>query len=534
MSVALQAEGLTYRYPNQDHFLFQSLSFSLYAADKVALMGANGVGKTTLLALLNGDLSPLEGHITRRDAPYYLRQEDLLEGDARVLDALLASLPDLGSLWAELRRMEEAGVPDPLRYAEVLGAFAERGGYEVQGRLEAELDTLDFSPEMLTRSLTELSGGERRLLRLVAAFMTPQSFYLFDEPTNYLDARGVRYLVTRLRETPAACLIVSHDRRFLDETVTGVWELERGQMTRYRGSYSSFRATKEARHAEAVRTSQKLGREIGELREQERTYKVWGARKEKEKSKVKSEGPVDKGFIGARAARLAKRGIQAKERLRERAEALEEAKPWVEKRYTLAFDPPEVPRGVCLSARFFNPEETSLLISWGERVALTGGNGVGKTTLLRALLEPNTGGVHWDTRAVIGYLPQRWDASRDFEAVAARFPREEHDRARTLLGALGVGGETFAAPLGALSEGQKRKVRLVEVVLARPNVLVLDEPTTHLDYTSIEMLEAALTAFDGTILFVTHDAYLLERIAQRVLEVAPRVSKQVKVPSAGA
>ncbi len=520
MSVALQAEGLTHRYPDQLDFLFQSLSFSLYAGDKVALLGANGVGKTTLLGLLNGDLSTLEGQITRRDAPYYLRQEDLLDGNARVLDALLDSFPDLGPLWAELRRMEEAGVPDGLRYAECLGAFAERGGYEVQGRLEAEVDALGFSPEMLTRPLSDLSGGERRLLRLVAAFMKPQSLYLFDEPTNYLDARGVRYLVTRLRGTPAACLIVSHDRRFLDETATAVWELERGQMARYRGSYSSFRATKEARFAEAVRKSRKLGREIGELREQERTYKVWGARKEKEKS-----GAADKGFIGARAARLAKRGIQAKERLRERAEALEEAKPWVEKRYTFSFEPPELPRGVCLSARFFNSEETSLLVAWGERVALTGDNGVGKTTLLRALLEPNATGVHWDTRAVIGYLPQRWDDAHDFEAVAVRFPRDQHDRARTLLGVLGVGGETFEAPLGALSEGQKRKVRLVEVVLGHPNVLVLDEPTTHLDYTSIEMLEAALADFGGTILFVTHDAYLLERIAERVVEVAPPVPK---------
>ena len=114
--------------------------------------------------------------------------------------------------------------------------------------------------------------------------------------------------------------------------------------------------------------------------------------------------------------------------------------------------------------------------------------------------------------AVIGYLPQRWDDSHDGEAVAARFAREAHDRARTLLGVLGVGGETFSGLLGALSEGQKRKVRLVEVVLARPNVLVLDEPTTHLDYTSIEMLEAALTAFEGTLLLVTHDAYLLGRV----------------------
>ncbi len=289
MSLALQAEGLTYRYPQQLDFLFQNLSLSLYTGDKVALLGANGAGKTTLLNLLSSEIEPLEGRVTRHDEPYVLRQEDLLSGEGNVLDALLLNFPDLGPLWAELKAVERSGVPDPLRYADTLSAFAERGGYEVQRRLEAELTALEFPADTLARPLATLSGGERRLLRLVAAFSRPQGLYLLDEPTNYLDERGVRHLETRLRETSAACLIVSHDRKFLDNTVSAVWELERGGLTRYSGSYTSFRHTKEVRYREQVRKSQKLKRDIAQLREQERTYKVWGAQ---------GEGEVGRGGQG--------------------------------------------------------------------------------------------------------------------------------------------------------------------------------------------------------------------------------------------
>lgn len=518
MSLLLQAEGLTYRYPEQLDPLFQNLSLSLYAGDKVALLGANGAGKTTLLNLLSGRVQLMEGNVTRHAAPYVIRQEDMLSGEGSVLDALLRSFPDLGPLWTDFRKTEGSGVPDPLRYADTLSAFAERGGYEVRFGLEAELTSLGFPADMIERPLHTLSGGERRLLRLVAALNRPQGLYLLDEPTNYLDERGVRYLEAHLRETAAACLIISHDRQFLDHTVNAVWELERGELSRYSGSYSSFRHTKETLYTERVRKSQKLRREVAGLREQERTYKVWGARKEKEKS-----GAFDKGFIGARAARVMKRGIQAKERLRGRADTLEREKPWVDKRYSVSFAAPEVPSGVCLSAYL---PAFDLLLTWGERVAVVGRNGSGKTALLRTLLGLNTdsqvdgvGEIHWDAKAVIGYVPQRWDEAHDAQPLGERFTLSQQDEARTLLGAFGVKGDRFAAPLGALSEGQKRKVRLVETVLKRPNVLVLDEPTTHLDYMSIEMLEAALKDFPGTIILVSHDGYLLERIAERTLSV---------------
>jgi ATPase subunit of ABC transporter with duplicated ATPase domains len=367
-----------------------------------------------------------------------------------------------------------------------------------------------------------LSGGERRRLSLLPATLFGHDLLLLDEPTNYLDAAARVFLSQQLEKTPAGVLVVSHDRAFLDEVATSVLELSRGRLTRYRGNYSAYWAAKEAEHRYRVVTSEKLRREIGRLREQERTYKVWGARKEKEKS-----GAFDKGFIGARAARVMKRGVLAKERLAARADALEREKPWVEKRYPLAFDPPDVPSGVCLHAGGLRLEREgrmvvdlpSLIVEWGERLAVVGENGAGKTTLLTALagrLEPAAGTVHWHPGARVGYLPQARmeDGAR---ALAATLPEGEAERARLLLGSLGVPGEAWDAPLGSLSEGQRRKVALVRLILARPNILVLDEPTTHLDVGSIEKLEAALLAYPGTVLLVTHDAYLLDRVATRAL-----------------
>ena len=523
MSLILRASGLGYRYAGQPEPLFEHLDLTLYSAERVALLGANGSGKTTLLNLLSGTLPPQSGQLVRHATLLLLRQEDALTGDARVLDAVLDTYPDLGPLRAQLSRLEAAGVLDPLSYADLLGEFAELGGYALEATLQAELGTLGYAPELLERPLRHLSGGERRLLKLVAAFSRPQALYLLDEPTNYLDERATTYLTRKVQETAAACLIVSHDRRFLDETVGSVVELGRGKLRRYSGTYSSFREQQEAEYREKVRQAGRLKREIAQLKEQERTYKVWGARKEKEKSRVKSEGPVDKGFIGARAARLMRRGIQAKERLQGRITDLEEAKPWVEKRYAVAFEAVNVPSGVCLSASEVTVlgRKVSLSVEHSERLAVAGANGAGKTTLLRALLGLGaaTGKVTWDNRARIGYLPQRWDEAHDAEPVESRFSETEQHHARILLGALGVSGAAFAQPLSSLSEGQKRKVRLVELIIRKPNVLVLDEPTTHFDYVSVEMLEAALLSFPGTLILVTHDRYLLERTTDRRLEL---------------
>ncbi len=521
-----QVQDLSFRYPEQPEPLFSGVSFTLYQGGRSALLGVNGSGKTTLIRLLLGELEPEQGSVVRRAAPTILRQDDRLEARGTVLKSLLAGLPELAALHREMTALEAAGMADPMRYADVVDAFTGADGFELLARLEAELDALGFPEGTLDASAETLSGGEQRLLKLVATFLDEAELRVLDEPTNYLDARATDFLAAKLLEAAGACLLVSHDRAFLDRVATDVLELERGQLHRYRGNYSTFRAAREADFKERLKRKGKLEREIGKLREMERSYKVWGARKEKEKS-----GAADKGYVGARAAKLQKRSILAKERMAQRIEALEQDRPWIDKRYAVAFPPTRVPGGTCLALRELRHaygdspilSGVSSTIAWGERIALLGRNGAGKTTLIELLLGDlavQAGEVLWGKGADIGYLPQRWHQPSGVATPSELFGDQESDQARTVLGSLGVGGELFRHPFEALSEGQKRKVSLVRLMLDANNVLILDEPTTHLDYLSVELLEEALLAYPGTVLLVSHDRYLRERVASRFLELA--------------
>ncbi len=535
----LQVKNVSFRYPKAVDSLFTDVNFALYAGDKIALLGHNGSGKTTLLNLLLNDLVPNEGTITRSGRVSIVRQEDRLETSQTLREALLA--PTLLQMYQTITAMEKAGLPEPLEYANLVNTFTEVGGFERLQKIEEDSSAFGFSPRALDESVLNLSGGQRRLLKLVAAFLHDPEVLILDEPTNYLGEQATNYLVAQIKTFSGACLLVSHDRWFLDQTVGKVLELEHRRVTEYTGNFTTFRETKEANFKQTLRKKEKLETEISKLQTVERTYKIWGKRKEKEKS-----GAADKGFIGARAARLQKRGILAKERITQRIETLQETKPWVDKQYSLFFEAVAVPTGTCLVlsdvafgygekkgvARRENAEENqhsdslvladvSLTLEWGEHVALQGNNGSGKSTLLKLLLgelQVQQGNVSWSKGVRFGYLPQLWQAPNVLTA-AELFADDEAQQARILLGSLHVKGDSFYLPLNSLSEGQKRKVSLVRLLLSKPNVLILDEPTTHLDYDSVELLEAALAEFAGTLLLVTHDKYLRDALTQSIIQL---------------
>ena len=522
MSLLLQAQNLSFRYEGQLEPLFQKVDIAFYKGDKVALLGHNGAGKTTFLNVLLGELEPSEGEIVCSGHVVAVHQEDELGHPGTVLEALLSSYPALNDLYSEIQMQEREGLPDPLRYADAINEFSESGGYDVLARLEAEVGALGFSEDVLNRSVAQLSGGERRLLKLMSVFLADADFLILDEPTNYLDEHATQFLIERIDTFSGACLLVSHDRWFLDQAVTKVLELEHRQIESYSGNYTTFRSTKDALFRQKVRQKEKLETEISKLQEIERTYKVWGARKEKEKS-----GAFDKGFIGTRAAKLRKRAILAKERRQDRIEDLQEAKPWVDKQYSLSFEQVSVSSGTCLVVQGIHYaygetsvlQDKSLTLEWGERLALRGENGSGKSTFIKLLLgelQAPRGKVLWSKGVTLGYLPQLWQ-SPNVETPAELFTEDEEQDARTMLGALRVKGASFFQPFAGLSEGQKRKVSLVRLILSKPSVLILDEPTTHLDYESVEMLEAALVDYSGTLILVSHDRYLRERVTEREL-----------------
>lgn len=530
----LQSQNLAFRYEAMLEPLFSGVGLHFYQGDKVALLGHNGSGKTTLLKVLMGELGPTDGEIIRIGSMQIIRQEDQLEGTGTVLEALLSSHTRYAELYLEMTRLEAEGIPDPLSYADVVASFSDLGGFDLLTEMTQMVVDLGFSETTLKMSVAQLSGGERRLLKLMSAFLLPDDLLILDEPSNYLDESAIAFLVKKIQGFAGACLIVSHDRWFLDQTVTKVLELEHRKVTEYKGDYSTFRDTKEGIFREKLRKKEKLESEIGKLEQVERSYKVWGARKEKEKS-----GAADKGFIGARAAKLQKRGILAKERMHDRIEDLKETKPWIDKQYQIAFEKTQLPSGTCLllqdlSFAYDEPllEHLALTLEWGERLALSGSNGSGKSTLIKLMLaelEPWSGQVMWSKGVELAYLPQLWSDPEGLSTVAELFTEEESSQARIMLGALRVKGDLFYASFAALSEGQKRKIRLVRLILDKPNVMILDEPTTHLDYESVEMLESALEDYPGTLILVTHDKYLRERLCDRELSLTQAGSRASKV-----
>ena len=355
-----------------------------------------------------------------------------------------------------------------------------------------------------------VSGGEQRIELLSVARRAEAALYLWDEPSNFLDSQGLEQLVRWLRRSSAAMLIASHDRWFLDSVVSAVIELEAGSARYFPGNYTEFKAEKEREYRERVHSKERLEAEITKLRTVERNYRDWGQKKEAEK-----RGAFDKGFIGARAARLQKRSARARQQRRARLNELEAARPFVAKQRTLRTQA-DVPGGFCLQVSDLSYSYgdrivlsgLSWSVAWGERWLLDGENGAGKTTLLELLsgkLAPTAGQILWSGQARLGYLAQ--NPGRDHNALSELVGNQE-ELARTWADGFRLSAAEFKAPLANLSPGQNRKAELVALFLAQPNVLILDEPTSHLDYPAIETLESLLAQFNGSLILVSHDRYL--------------------------
>ena len=533
----LQLIGISYSYPGMKEPLFDRITFSMHTGERIGLLGFNGSGKTTLFDIIADLRSPDHGDIRRYyDRIYYMQQEDYASGDITVFEYILKSKPDLYNLYTRIQKMERKGITQPIQYSEMIHEFNAKDGYGYLQQVEKTMSLLGFQEHTKTRYVNTLSGGERRLLKLASGFIHVQDLYLLDEPTNYFDDRGIQYLIKGIRAAPAAFLIISHDRWFLDQTVDKILEIEQKTIREYSGGYSIFNQTKQTELKTKIRKRDRIETQIDKLRETERKYKTWGSRKEKEKGvRFKRDGDkksVDKGNIGHKAAKLMKKSIQAKERVLKKINELEQSKPYIERWYDFNFKKVCIHSGSCLSANNVTKsfkdtvlfKHLSFTVGWGEKVAISGPNGSGKTTLLRILLKqekPNTGDVIWRKLVKVGYLPQQWQTQEDAISVSQLFPQGQHDRARVMIGVLKlmVHGNVFEKKLGELSEGQKRKAKIVQLILLEPNILILDEPTTHLDYQTVEILEKALQSYNGTVILISHDKFLHERVTSREIQI---------------
>jgi ATPase subunit of ABC transporter with duplicated ATPase domains len=517
------------RATHGDATIFDALSLTLSGARRSGLVGPNGAGKTTLLRLLAGVSVPERGTVSvgPGDRVGYLPQEP--PGPDLTIDRLLgAALGEVWRLHGELERLEQRlGEPELLvRYGEVQERFGALGGWALQAQLDGARDALGIAHIPLDAPLGGLSGGEAARALLAGVLLARPTVLLLDEPTNHLDLDGLQWLEEFLAGFAGTVLVVSHDRRFLDDTVSQILELDGGTLTAYSGSYTAYREEKtraKDRVALAYEAQQKRHRRLEADIAATRGFAV-----HTETTVSRAEAPKMKRY----AKKVAKKAQSRERRLRRELDSDEHIeKPRhvgalkVElagsaggrlvaalRDVTAGWDGEPLLHGV------------DLPIHGRDRIAITGPNGAGKSTLLALLqgeLEPLSGTVERPVKAAV--LPQGTDAlPADVPAVA--FVRSHaaagEGEARRLLGHFGLEGAAALRPLGRLSPGERARTAIAAMVAAKAELLLLDEPTNHLDFPSLDVLEAALREYPGAIVAVSHDRAFLDAIgSERRLEV---------------
>ncbi len=495
--------------------LLRDVTLDIEPGEKAALVGINGSGKSTLLRLLSGQSAPDRGerHVARRARIVCLPQETAAEGEGTLLAWVNAAHGDLDAVRSESEalqtRLEQGETLDPdtlERYGDLQHRFEALGGYGHEAVVQAALHGVGFADADFDKPLRVLSGGERRRAALAAVLVQGGDLVLLDEPTNHLDLDGLEWLQEFVRASPSAMLIVSHDRYFLDHTVSCVWHLSRGTVMRWPGNYSKFSVD----------------------------YEAWVTQEETAYLRQQHEIRKTEDFIRRNIAGQKTKQAQSRRKKLEKLERLE--KPREERtRFVLRLQARRRGGNVVLSARGLSKSlggrtlftDLDLDLARGDKVGIIGPNGSGKTTLLKILarrLHADAGTVKLGSEIELGYFDQELDFVGDaptlMEEIWRVDPSMGEEDIRSWLGAFGFGAEFVDRAVRVLSGGQRSRLGLLKLMLMQHNFLVLDEPTNHLDLDAIDLVEAGLRGFAGTLALVSHDRQLLSRAVDTLVVLA--------------
>jgi ATP-binding cassette subfamily F protein 3 len=489
--------------------LFENASFQVNYGERVALVGPNGAGKTTLFSLILKQREPDAGVIERDEWTMigYLPQEGEAHGDETILDVATGRVDELPLLEKKLHELEAAGTVTTAEYMEAHAKHDKLNDPEVETRAKKMLRGLGYRDTDFDRKAREMSGGWIMRARLARLLVMEPDLLLLDEPTNHLDLLALLWLQNYLKNYSGAVLLISHDRQFMDEIVTQVHEISERKLIAYTGNYTDFLRQREERYEQQLAAYKNQQKEIAALQE----------------------------FV-ERFRSVASKASQAMSKLKqiERLELIE--KPMAPRK-PFRFQIPPPPRGgqraISLEGIHMAYGETrvyaglDLTVERGERTVLVGPNGAGKSTLLKILagvVEFQKGKRDPGHSSKIGYFSQHRSATLDpernvLEEVLASAPAMREDEARGVLGSFMFRKDDIFKKTAVLSGGEKSRLNLVKFLVDPPNLLLMDEPTTHLDIHTVESLTLALERYEGTLVFISHDVHFIRHLATKVLHV---------------
>lgn len=511
-----------YKYFN-GQALLKDINFTVEDREAVGLIGINGCGKSTLLNIITGsegyDKTP-EGlgsvNIAGKASIGFLRQNSGLNSELTIgeemKNAFAPLLETLDKMKVLEKKMADGGDIDSIshEYAELSSYFEARDGYRIDVKIKQVLNGMGFGSTPTDRVISTLSGGEKTRLALAKLLLEEPNLLILDEPTNHLDFETLMWLEDYLKGYKGAIIIVSHDRYFLNKVCTRICEIEQGRLTSYRGDYSSYLVQKKMNSERQLKEYEAQQKEIAKL-----------------------EDYVAKNLVRASTSKMAKSRQHMLDRIERIDKPLIYSKP---PKIKLEYDiepTKDIVRVVdCPLVVGEGADKKELIKSLtmnvrrGEHVAIIGANGIGKTSILKLIqgIIPHEGGnISWGGNVKISYFEQEHailDPHKTvLEEIMDRYPRLSEQQARSVLGAVLLTGENVFKPISVLSGGERAKLCFAIMALNRGNVLVLDEPTNHLDLSTKEVLEDALAEFGGTIILVSHDRYLLNKVASRIIEI---------------
>lgn len=511
-----------YKYFN-GQALLKDINFTVEDREAVGLIGINGCGKSTLLNIITGsegyDKTP-EGlgsvNIAGKASIGFLRQNSGLNSELTIgeemKNAFAPLLETLDKMKVLEKKMADGGDIDSIshEYAELSSYFEARYGYRIDVKIKQVLNGMGFGSTPTDRVISTLSGGEKTRLALAKLLLEEPNLLILDEPTNHLDFETLMWLEDYLKGYKGAIIIVSHDRYFLNKVCTRICEIEQGRLTSYRGDYSSYLVQKKMNSERQLKEYEAQQKEIAKL-----------------------EDYVAKNLVRASTSKMAKSRQHMLDRIERIDKPLMYTKP---PKIKLEYDiepTKDIVRVVdCPLVVGEGADKKELIKSLtmnvrrGEHVAIIGANGIGKTSILKLIqgIIPHDGGnISWGGNVKISYFEQEHailDPHKTvLEEIMDRYPRLSEQQARSVLGAVLLTGENVFKPISVLSGGERAKLCFAIMALNRGNVLVLDEPTNHLDLSTKEVLEDALAEFGGTIILVSHDRYLLNKVASRIIEI---------------